>query len=66
MLARGAVDALAESNLGRWDIAVTEIIVTEAGGRAIVRKAPYSPGKYDAVVGSPRAAGEVAAILRLA
>jgi histidinol-phosphatase len=65
MVARGAVDALAEFNLGRWDIAATEIIVTEAGGRAIVRKAPYSPGKYDGVVGSPRAATEVASLLRI-
>ncbi len=66
MVARGAVDALAEFNLGRWDIAATEIIVTEAGGRAILRNAPYSPGKYDAVVGSPGAAVEVATILTLA
>jgi histidinol-phosphatase len=66
MVARGAVDALDEFYLGRWDIAATEIIVTEAGGRAFVRKAPYSPGKFDAVVGSPRAAAEVAAILKLA
>ncbi len=63
MVARGALDALAEFNLGRWDIAATEILVEEAGGRALVREAPYAPGKYDAIIGSPRAAAEVAAIL---
>jgi histidinol-phosphatase len=63
MVARGALDALAEFNLGRWDIAATEILVEEAGGRALVREAPYARGKYDAIIGSPRAVAEIAAIL---
>ena len=65
MVARGSVDALAEFRLSRWDIAATEVLVEEAGGIAITREAPYAgPGKYDCVMGSPRAAREVAEILR--
>jgi histidinol-phosphatase len=66
MVARGSIDALAEFNLSRWDIAATEILIEEAGGRALVREAPYATtrGKYDCVIGSPRAAGEVASILK--
>ncbi|MBX5463021.1 MAG: hypothetical protein IRZ28_18275 [Steroidobacteraceae bacterium] len=63
MVARGSIDALAEFRLSRWDIAATEVLVEEAGGVAFVREAGYAPGKYDAVIGSPRAATEVARIL---
>lgn len=63
MVARGALDALAEFMLSRWDIAATEVIVEEAGGLALIRDAPYAPGKYDCVIGSPQAAREVASIL---
>ena len=31
MAARGALDALVELGLNRWDIAATEVIVEEAG-----------------------------------
>ncbi|MEP7242510.1 MAG: inositol monophosphatase family protein [Gammaproteobacteria bacterium] len=63
MVARGSVDALAEFRLSRWDIAATEVIIEEAGGRALIREASYAPGKYDCILGSPQAAAEVAEIL---
>jgi histidinol-phosphatase len=65
MVARGAVDALCELRLCRWDIAASEVIVEEAGGLAITRDAPYAEGKYDSVIGSQTAAREVAHILKL-
>ena len=64
MVARGSIDALAEFRLARWDIAATEVLVEEAGGRALIREASYAPGKYDCIIGSPAAADEVAAIIR--
>jgi histidinol phosphatase-like enzyme (inositol monophosphatase family) len=63
MIARGAIDALTEFRLSRWDIAASEIIVREAGGRAIVREASYAAGKYDCILGSNKAANELATIL---
>jgi histidinol phosphatase-like enzyme (inositol monophosphatase family) len=64
MVARGAIDALAEFRLARWDIAASEVIVAEAGGRALVWEASHAPGKYDCVIGSVSAADAVAAIVR--
>lgn len=65
MVARGAIDALAEFHLSRWDIAATEVIVEEAGGWVKTRVAPYdASGKYDSVMGSPKAAREVASIIK--
>jgi histidinol phosphatase-like enzyme (inositol monophosphatase family) len=64
MVARGSIDALAEFRLARWDIAATEVIVEEAGGRAMVWEAAHAPGKYDCIIGSPSAADDVASILR--
>jgi histidinol-phosphatase len=58
MVARGALDALAEPNLARWDIAATEVIVAEAGGAVLIRTAA-APGRYDCILGSPRAAAEL-------
>jgi histidinol-phosphatase len=66
MVARGAIDVLTEFQLSRWDIAASEVIVEEAGGRALVREASDAPGKYDCVLGSPQAASQVAAILEFA
>jgi fructose-1,6-bisphosphatase/inositol monophosphatase family enzyme len=63
MVARGSVDAVAEFRLARWDIAASEVLIEEAGGRAIIREAPYAPGKYDALLASPRVAQELAALL---
>jgi histidinol phosphatase-like enzyme (inositol monophosphatase family) len=64
MVARGAIDVLAEFRLGRWDIAATEVVIEEAGGVVMTREAPYEAGKYDSIFGSPQAVREVAAILR--
>ncbi|HEY3783649.1 MAG TPA: inositol monophosphatase family protein [Steroidobacteraceae bacterium] len=64
MVARGPIDALAEFNLARWDIAATEVLVEEAGGRVFVRDARDVRGKYDIVIGSPRAAESVASLLQ--
>jgi fructose-1,6-bisphosphatase/inositol monophosphatase family enzyme len=63
MVARGSIDALVEFNLCRWDIAATEVLIEEAGGTALIREAPYAPGKYDCVIGSPQAARAVAELL---
>jgi len=63
MVARGPIDAVTEFCLARWDIAASEVLVEEAGGRALIRAASYAAGKYDCILGSPRAAADVAAIL---
>lgn len=63
MVARGAVDVLVEFRLARWDIAATEVIVEEAGGRAMIWDAAYAAGKYDCIIGSPDAAEAVAQLI---
>jgi len=63
MVARGSLDAVVEFRLCRWDIAASEVLVEESGGRALIRDAPYAPGKYDAILASPQAAADVGAIL---
>ena len=63
MVARGALDALVELGLNRWDIAATEVIVEEAGGACRIRRSHYGPGKYDVVLGNVRAVDEVARII---
>ncbi len=64
MVARGAIDALLEFRLARWDIAATEVLIEEAGGRALIWDSTHTPGKYDAIIGSPTAADEVSKIIR--
>ena len=64
MVARGSVDALAEFRLARWDIAATEVLVEEAGGRAFTWEASHAPGKYDCIIGSPAAADDLAKVIR--
>jgi fructose-1,6-bisphosphatase/inositol monophosphatase family enzyme len=64
MVARGSIDAVAEFRLARWDIAASEVLVEEAGGRAIIREAPYARGKYDALLASPGIAPKLAALLQ--
>jgi len=59
MVARGALDALAEPNLARWDIAATEVLVAEAGGTVLIRPAAARRGRYDCILGSARAAAEL-------
>jgi histidinol-phosphatase len=66
MAARGAVDAVVEFSLNRWDIAATEVIVEEAGGRFFTRPSKTTPGKYDTVFGSPYAAEEIVKLLNFA
>jgi fructose-1,6-bisphosphatase/inositol monophosphatase family enzyme len=61
--ARGAIDALVELGLNRWDIAATEVIVEEAGGACRIRPSHYGPGKYDVVLGNVRAVDEVVRLL---
>lgn len=63
MAARGALDALVELGLNRWDIAATEVIVEEAGGACRIRGSRYGSGKYDVVLGNARAVDEVARII---
>jgi histidinol-phosphatase len=66
MAARGAVDAVVEFSLNRWDIAATEVIVEEAGGRFFTRPSKTTPGKFDTVFGSPHAAEEIVKLLDFA
>jgi len=63
MAARGALDALVELGLNRWDIAATQVIVEEAGGACRIRPSHYGPGKFDVVLGNVRAVDEVAALI---
>jgi len=63
MAARGALDALVELGLNRWDIAATEVIVEEAGGACRIRRSHYGPGKYDVVLGNVRAVDAIARII---
>jgi fructose-1,6-bisphosphatase/inositol monophosphatase family enzyme len=66
MATRGAVDVVVEFGLSRWDIAATEIIVTEAGGRCLLRPSRTQAGKCDAVLGSVWGAEQVAELLEFA
>jgi histidinol-phosphatase len=63
MAARGAVDVVIEFSLNRWDVAATEVLVEEAGGRFLTRLSRTVPGKYDTVFGSSHAVGEVLRLL---
>jgi histidinol-phosphatase len=64
MVARGALDAVVEFRLARWDIAASEVLVEEAGGRVLIWDAPHAPGKYDWIAGSASAVADVSAIIR--
>jgi len=66
MAARGAFDAVVELSLNRWDIAATEVIVEEAGGRFYKRASKTVQGKYDVVFGSPATADEIVRLLEFA
>jgi histidinol-phosphatase len=65
MVARGAVDALAELRLARWDVAATEILIREAGGAVRITPTADSPGRYDCYIGSPTALPELLSLLRV-
>jgi histidinol-phosphatase len=64
MVARGSIDALVEFRLARWDIAATEVLTEEAGGRALIWDSTHTAGKYDCIIGSLTAVDEVAKIVR--
>ncbi|MBS0422409.1 MAG: hypothetical protein JSR66_32180 [Proteobacteria bacterium] len=66
MAARGALDVVVEFSLNRWDIAATEVIVEEAGGRFYQRPSKTVQGKFDIVFGSPAAADEIVRLLEFA
>jgi histidinol-phosphatase len=63
MTVKGAVDVTVELSLNRWDIAATEVIVEEGGGRCLIRPSRLTPGKFDTVFGSAQAVEDVARIL---
>jgi len=63
MVARGACDAVIEFSLNRWDVAATEVLIEEAGGRFYTRRSKTVQGKYDLVCGSPAAVDEIIELL---
>ncbi len=63
MTARGAIDAVIEFSLNRWDIAATEVIVEEAGGRCITRTSRTVPHKFDTIFGNARLVDELARLV---
>lgn len=63
MAARGAIDVNIEFSLNRWDIAASEVLVEEAGGRFFTRRSRTVPHKFDAVFGSPFATEEIVRLL---
>jgi fructose-1,6-bisphosphatase/inositol monophosphatase family enzyme len=63
MAARGALDAVVEFALNRWDIAPTEAIIEEGGGTCIIRPSRVTPGKFDAAFGNSQAVHEVARLI---
>ncbi len=64
MTARGAIDAIVEPYMHRWDFAASEVLVEEAGGRCLSRASKAGAGIYDAIFGAPTAVAEIVAILR--
>lgn len=63
MAARGACDTVVEFALNRWDIAPTQVIVEEAGGKCIIRPSRVTPGKVDAAFGNPYTLDEVVRLI---
>jgi fructose-1,6-bisphosphatase/inositol monophosphatase family enzyme len=63
MVARGALDAVAEGRLARWDVAATEIIIREAGGAVRLTPTPGVEGRYDCFIGSPGAQKDLIELL---
>ena len=63
MAARGALDAVVEFALNRWDIAPTEAIVEEGGGACVIRPSRITLGKFDAAFGNPYAVDEVTRLI---
>jgi histidinol-phosphatase len=63
MTARGSIDAVVEFSLNRWDIAATEVIIEEAGGRCLTRTSRTIPHKFDTVFGNARLVDEITRLL---
>jgi histidinol-phosphatase len=63
MVARGAIDVLIEPNLQRWDVAATQIVVEEAGGRCLLRDSSTTRGKFDLLCGAAHLVEEIAELL---
>ena len=63
MAARGALDAVVEFALNRWDIAPTEVIIEEGGGTCIIRPSRITPGKFDAAFGNSRSVEKVVRLM---
>jgi len=63
MAARGAIDAVIEFSLNRWDIAATEVIIEEGGGRCITRTSRTVPHKVDTIFGNARLVDELAQLV---
>lgn len=63
MVARGSLDAVVEFRLSRWDIAASEVLIEESGGRALIREAPHAPGKYDSILAGAQTAATLASLL---
>jgi histidinol phosphatase-like enzyme (inositol monophosphatase family) len=58
----GAVDAMVDLHLNPWDVAATQLLVPEAGGRCLTFDYP-GPGKLGLVFGSPALVEELAGFL---
>jgi len=55
MAIEGAVGAMVDFDLNIWDIAATEILVQEAGGKYVCfKRADGETDRYDAIFGKPR------------
>ncbi len=63
MTARGSIDAVVEFSLNRWDIAATEVIIEEAGGRCLTRTSRTVPHKFDTLFGNARLVDELARLI---
>jgi histidinol-phosphatase len=64
MVARGSLDGVVEFRLARWDIAASEVLVEEAGGRVMIWDSGHTPGKHDWIIGSAAVADELSTIIR--
>jgi fructose-1,6-bisphosphatase/inositol monophosphatase family enzyme len=63
MAARGAFDAVVEFALNRWDIAATQVLIEEGGGKCIIRPSRVTPGKVDAAFGNAHSLDEVVRVI---
>jgi len=63
MAARGAFDAVVEFALNRWDIAATQVLIEEGGGKCIIRPSRVTPGKVDAAFGNAHTLDEVVRVI---